>query len=93
MNVKSENCNSSHKCNASLVVIIVAESFEFSSQSTAFFAFGGMLGVVLILFVYIARRYKYVAFNAVLVLIRTDMPQPEYRLLRMLTRRPWIQIR
>lgn len=41
----------------SLIVILVAESTLFPKQSDEFFAFAGLLGIVLLFFVYLARSY------------------------------------
>ncbi|EGD75491.1 oligopeptide transporter [Salpingoeca rosetta] len=43
----------------SLIVIIVAESSFFSRQRDEFFFFAGVMGVVCLIFVYIAQSYRY----------------------------------
>ena len=44
----------------SIVVIIVAEAEFFAKQSDEFFFFAGLIGLVSVLFVYLAMKYVYV---------------------------------
>ncbi len=43
-----------------LIVVIIAEAKPFPQQSSEFFFYGGILGVVFVVFLFLAMRYKYV---------------------------------
>ena len=45
----------------SLIVIVVVESFHFSTPAVAFFSYAGVLGIVVLLFIYVSLKYEYVA--------------------------------
>eukprot|EP00053_Salpingoeca_punica_P014126 m.128236 g.128236 ORF g.128236 m.128236 type:complete len:728 (+) comp16387_c0_seq2:109-2292(+) len=60
----------------SIIVIIVAEADPFSKQSTEFFAYSGFMGVVFLIFAFLASRYRYRSEHTEILALCNTAPPP-----------------